>query len=406
MKKFFSTKTALMLAFCFSVFAMKAQDQRDATRENFSKALAKAMASQPVRDFLKSQFMLKQTGDYEVLYESIKNQRINGALTFAQTLQQQGSGLASDFFSSKICQEDPTLTIIMPEFENLSPEAWNTGSFVPKVAVQPVSYIEGTTLKLYNSTGTESAISTTVDPTELIVGSKSSETVVAVNPSTLRTLKGMDASARIASGELTLLFTGECWAYYLAIKSDGSDPVETRGSERGNCTQPCDRDCETTKDEITKMRFQSKDAWRRANEFLEGSLEGEIYITFVHGGLQNLGVNTLKKGFDGKKNKWLNGDTPKWRDIYAEVIHWVLNSNGDVMVYDFWEVDNSDFDFSYKPKIKVTIEGVVIEKEGLEITVEQKDDFLGQSVVEYCDAAYTPGYEYSTGTVRFFVRQK
>ena len=126
-------------------------------KTTFGFALSKALAeSKPLRDFIKTEALKQVTGDYDVVYQSIKNKSIlnaEGRKTNTQTLRD----ILLPFFENeaKLIEIEnalPYLTIFVPDLleGSFSAENWNTVSQIPNVGIR--SY-ESDDVKIITATG-------------------------------------------------------------------------------------------------------------------------------------------------------------------------------------------------------------------------------------------------------------
>jgi hypothetical protein len=80
------------------------------------------------------------------------------------------------------------------------------------------------------------------------------------------------------------------------------------------------------------------------------------------------------------------------------------------MKYVIMESDENgislELDFSFTVKFKIPEIGEVSRTIGGKLKFDPKDDYCGESFVEYCDTANTPGYMYNTGRVKFHIRHR
>jgi hypothetical protein len=104
-------------------------------RKEYSKALAKSIASLEVRNFLKEKINLTLLGETEMLHAEYFNEvLINSGNTFSQTLANNSSHDVT-FFTDSVILYDPRLTILIPD--DYYPENWQTQSYLPKVTYNP-----------------------------------------------------------------------------------------------------------------------------------------------------------------------------------------------------------------------------------------------------------------------------
>lgn len=108
-------------------------NETDNMQMEFAKTLAIAIADNTeLRGLIKKEALKKFDNDYDILYQTIKDDII-GSTTVSELL----SNYASSKEQFKLIEKRlPLLTIFIPILPNFSPETWNTSSEVPKIAVR------------------------------------------------------------------------------------------------------------------------------------------------------------------------------------------------------------------------------------------------------------------------------
>jgi len=159
----------LLVLQIFSSSFLEAQNSTvsvDQARIQFAQTLSLAMSNTAVRNFLKTEAALQFDQDYDVLYQVVKNKQVSPGQTFASLLISYAPSTIQNktsFFNTDLCQLDPLLNISFPELaNNIKVESWNTGSYVPLVAVIETTFDDQSTsnVKAYNSTGSLTSLST------------------------------------------------------------------------------------------------------------------------------------------------------------------------------------------------------------------------------------------------------
>ena len=121
----------------------------------FAKALHNAMKDSPtLRELIKKEALLQFNKEYEVLYQFIKEERVENGLSVRRLLLKY---IENEAILASIEANHPTLTIhipILPE-RSFSAEIWNAGVQVPAVAIYPIIHSLNTTVVsrkgLYNN---------------------------------------------------------------------------------------------------------------------------------------------------------------------------------------------------------------------------------------------------------------
>ncbi len=139
----------------------------------FAKILAKAVKDDaPLRSFLKDESLKQFDNDHDILYQMIKDTKINGAETVHEKLIRFA---ASKEELEAVEQQLPLLTIFVPTLPNFSPEKWNSSNEVPVVAV---SNTANSNVLFYDDKGKENALAADEIPGFPVLVIKQNERVI------------------------------------------------------------------------------------------------------------------------------------------------------------------------------------------------------------------------------------
>ena len=105
----------------------------NALQNSFAKILSSAIKAEPeLRDFLKQESIKQFDGDYDVLYQMVKDKQVNKSGSFHDILARYAT--ASDL--AAIEQGSPLLTIFIPDLPGgFTPTTWAASSQIPIVAI-------------------------------------------------------------------------------------------------------------------------------------------------------------------------------------------------------------------------------------------------------------------------------
>jgi hypothetical protein len=204
------------------------------------------------------------------------------------------------------------------------------------------------------------------------------------------------------------ILSDETYDYYL--KQDAYDCLNNEMAG-GNTPEPaddCDRDGVNRLDHLVRARFATIDVMRQAEHYLDGNPEVFFFVTLAS--KNPSGFSSLRKSYpSGDRSEWkdcgiFRCDT-EWYDKKLPVFNWDRTLFGDLVRYDWFEEDYSkakiDLTLGLSTKIlDVNVSG------GVKITINEKDFFLDQDFVEYCDAADGLGSTYNTGKFLFTVNHQ
>lgn len=164
----------------------KLYDTDSNLKREFGKALVKSLnESKGLRDLIKSESLKMFDNDYDVLYQTIKDEKLENNITVRQSLIKN---LGSEALLNQIEINNPTLTIFVPELpeNSFSAEVWDTQSQIPAVAIRLTTSND---VPIINQDGTEEIIEAKYIPSFPIIVLKDNERVVSSNNSTNKNIK-------------------------------------------------------------------------------------------------------------------------------------------------------------------------------------------------------------------------
>ncbi|MBE5321096.1 hypothetical protein IM793_18160 [Pedobacter sp. MR2016-19] len=156
-----------------------ASNEKQDAKVIFSKILAIALEKEPnLRLFIKNEALKQFDRDNDVLFQMIKDEKVTTDQTFHQVISKYAK--SKEKLDSAI-NSLPTLTIMVPELPNFTPNNWKTESEVPQVAISPENK-NFKDIDLYNSKGELTKIAYGAIPNFPVVVVKENERVnVSVN---------------------------------------------------------------------------------------------------------------------------------------------------------------------------------------------------------------------------------
>jgi hypothetical protein len=135
---------------------------RDRTHDALARVLALALTDRPVRLFLHTEISRQFTGDFDILYDLIKDKEIDsedyGLVKFSELLQNKAREADVDF---SVFEDGSSgyknLQISSPEYF----ESWNPDTYLPLVISLPVDYQEGEgrMVRAFSANGVETLVS-------------------------------------------------------------------------------------------------------------------------------------------------------------------------------------------------------------------------------------------------------
>lgn len=151
----------------------------------------------------------------------------------------------------------------------------------------------------------------------------------------------------------------------------------------------CQRDGVGGKERLYYIRTSNThDGWKGSGEFI-------FDIVFADNGS---GITSLRARYTGI-------DKNKWYLVNKQIITWTANNDLDRMKYRIME-DDSGATYTISLGLSGTVNGATVSG-SVQVSYTDDDDFVGETIVEYCDPLYNYGYypEYA-GAVTFLCKQQ
>lgn len=224
-------------------------------KKKFSIALAKVLAeNQDVRSLIKNEALKKINYDYDVLYQLIKDEKLDDGSTLESNLLKyiEASELAS------INKQIPTLTIFVPDLGNdvFSAELWDITLTIPEVGIRTC---ETNDVPIYNAIGDEFILGGVHIPQFPVIVVKENERIVVANGnSNLKTSKVLSTRS---SSVTQFAFIDDVFNNTTNDKFSDTKPT-TRSIDGSTYSNP------TMPNEINKTleaydKYLNKDGWHR-----------------------------------------------------------------------------------------------------------------------------------------------
>ncbi|RQO75340.1 hypothetical protein DBR43_08260 [Pedobacter sp. KBW06] len=252
-------KKLIILCSCVFLSVVSQSCKKDVSKENgkdilssvdlksnnaqtkFAVILAKAVSQdQGLRSFLKQESVKQFDKDYDVLYQMIRDEKVDGIATVREKLIHYG-GSAKQLDS--IEAELPLLTIFVPTLPEFSPEKWNPVTEIPLVAA---ANIGENNISLYSGSGDKVVLKPNQIPGGPVLVIKQNERLVVNGDVSSRTsiaVQTESASHNIAfrKGNLSFAFANEAFngvnkkvMTERVVNSTDIDPVNIEAYNSGN----------------------------------------------------------------------------------------------------------------------------------------------------------------------------
>lgn len=152
---------------------VQAANPDDTYNVAFSRVLAKAVNTEPgLRSFIKTEAAKQFDKDYDILYQVVKDKKLNKGHTLHETLLKYADD--AQVFNTA-CNMLPLLTIYVPELPNFSAENWDAQTQIPMVAVKQRNKAG---VSIYDATGNERVLEAKYIPGFPVLVIKTNERVI------------------------------------------------------------------------------------------------------------------------------------------------------------------------------------------------------------------------------------
>lgn len=397
---------------------------RDKVTADLAQRLARAMEDSGVREFIKNNANQKFDGDYNFLiHEKMESSSAIASgriLTLKDILfpnyGESGRSKIESYLDS-LKKYYPLLQISIPKISNNSSETWDAQTEKPLVAFIP-SNLETGIIEAFDASGKKYQLSALEEPNQLVIVIGENERLIPFpkQGTTAKNARNLLVECPVMYRTKGAYYSNEYYDYYLMedlnyCSGGGSyGGGGSGGSGGGNQTSgACDRDNKTSKDVLNKMIFNSMNAFKRINEWFDGGQELQITIFFATANGTISKVTKYASGNDSDfKDCGLFDCDPEWFGINAEILTWDKATYGSAMLYMWVEHDNGDAT-TYSSSFSTTFDNNGTKNtlnNQVSTTITDKDDLLGESIVEFCDNTDGDGELYNTGDISFFVKQR
>lgn len=151
-------------------------NEKNVHQVQFATTLARAVKEEPgLRAFIKAEALKQFDKDYDVLFQMVKDTKVNGNATFYEVLIKYANDKEK---FEQACNKLPLMTIFVPKTPGFSPETWNPEDEIPVVAVEPDRNINSGKVSLYDHTGKRRDMAAGMVPGFPVVVVKENERVV------------------------------------------------------------------------------------------------------------------------------------------------------------------------------------------------------------------------------------
>ena len=149
-----------------------------------AKTLAKALTSPDVRSFLRKEALKTFDNDYDVLYALVRDKEVARKGTFEEVLSSYAD--SKEHFK-KVIEEEPLLTIYVPELAKWDAIKWDTDKEVPIVAIRNEHREkESTKVLAFDKNETVSYLDYDIEPNVPVLVIKDNERILVNNESNNR----------------------------------------------------------------------------------------------------------------------------------------------------------------------------------------------------------------------------
>jgi hypothetical protein len=400
---------------------LKTSSLKDELASKVAKNIAASLKDPSVLDFMNEKAKLQFDGDLNFLIENTKDESLNtgfddvnkrsrsfGSIVSGVNLSDKRVSGTVDGFLDSIARFHPLLQVFVPEFSEENFRIQGTDYLVAYIPRK----IENGIIPAYDKDGNYHELSSTERPEIPVIVIKENERVTAIP-------KGNNASNRILDCPILAeaIYENDYNSYYYTEDVYDSQNLCIGGGGTGGGGpiegSSCDRNLNSGKDRLNRLKFNSMQDFRDVNEWFDGGQEIEVTITFA---ISNGNISSLKKFWTGSDSDFkdcglFNCNTQWFYLGNAEIVTWTLSTYGDAMLYVWIEKDPGD-PIELSNTFSSTFPGTggapgSTFSTTVKQTITDEDDELGEAIVEYCDQTTGEGYEYNSGVgrIRFNVKQ-
>jgi hypothetical protein len=400
---------------------LKTSSLKDELASKVAKNIAASLKDPSVLDFMNEKAKLQFDGDLNFLIENTKDESLNtgfddvnkrsrsfGSIVSGVNLSDKRVSGTVDGFLDSIARFHPLLQVFVPEFSEENFRIQGTDYLVAYIPRK----IENGIIPAYDKDGNYHELSSTERPEIPVIVIKENERVTAIP-------KGNNASNRVLDCPILAeaIYENDYNSYYYTEDVYDSQNLCIGGGGTGGGGpiegSSCDRNLNSGKDRLNRLKFNSMQDFRDVNEWFDGGQEIEVTITFA---ISNGNISSLKKFWTGSDSDFkdcglFNCNTQWFYLGNAEIVTWTLSTYGDAMLYVWIEKDPGD-PIELSNTFSSTFPGTggapgSTFSTTVKQTITDEDDELGEAIVEYCDQTTGEGYEYNSGVgrIRFNVKQ-
>lgn len=213
----------------------------NSAQTKFAVILAKAVSQdQGLRSFLKQESVKQFDKDYDVLYQMIRDEKVDGIATVREKLIHYGGSVQQ---LDSIEAELPLLTIFIPTLPEFSPEKWNPVTEIPLVAA---ANIGENNISLYSGSGDKVVLEPNQIPGGPVLVIKQNERLVVNGDVSSRAnirvqTESTDRNIAFRKGNLSFAFANEVFdgvnkkvTTERIVSSTDIDPVNIEAYNSGN----------------------------------------------------------------------------------------------------------------------------------------------------------------------------
>lgn len=377
----------------------------------FTQLIAAGMNDSEFRLFLKNKAVEQFDGDYDILVASSLDNKINSTLLKSSditlreyfeflintsNLKSTNSGLDLSFIDSLIIKY-PLLQISIPEISDSSTENWDAIKMIPLVTFLPDDYNEDYTQQLlaYDVYGNEHYISATEEPSCPVI-------VISQN-------ERLEIDNDIPQSSFnSVYFRNNYFTYIIpSVIEDNNNELIDLNLKSTNSNY--DRDLNTGRDVLWKGRFVNKSAFRRVEGWPAGKPEFTVIIAYIDRSSGTPTAASLTKILSdgGWIKRYVVKTELKTKTINVPIMSWLKERYGSDMKYTWIEKDkNGSGSVEVNTVVTTKYEDNTTITSTVKCTIDDNDEQAGEAIVQYEDNADGDGTEYSTGIVRFWVKQE
>lgn len=390
-------------------------------REEVALRLSVVLSNEKVFKKIQQELLRSSFSEAELLLSDIVNFEIDKDLKIGNVINNPSiMNIAvlfprSDFDINKILLSDPLMSLVLMPGKNKSREDYKENFNSKKVYIDKIfdEFIENEAITFYEN-GNKNSQNYYIDqePTNPYFAIKINEIYVAYNELTKEIFYQKSNNLKKAGLEYV-----QDKKYFIKrieesntviarkdLENTNEGSLDILLDERSSCGQPCERDCQTGYEAVTRIKFtHDYEGWPRGGpEFIYQWAKGVANVAFGNVGYTLVTSSASARTYyklGGNENEWYSKNTSGTDLFNIQLSKWDGSLDSKEMYIHISEDDGSTVSYSTNANLSFKFKIDSVESTiGLNLGAAWVggDDEVGSTVIHYCDpySWYGNGYQY------------